>query len=254
QEISSYVWFQTAFNIQEWRPGASLWAVLERTDAPYRCWVDGEDVPVLSGANRPAPRPNRALDDPEFDWIDLSAFAVTGHHQITILADLKGIAPRPATNRHRIPLDLVAAPARLVGDFAVQDRSRGRAVTIREPAAVSLESWTLFGYPHYSGAAIYRREITAPASYRGARIFLECESCAATLAVRINGNDAGAMPWAPFRLEITELVQPGQPVTLELIAQNTGANALLGREDPSGIMGGVRLAGYRRLHLEFTLR
>ena len=245
-----YAWFQTVFNIQEWEDGRPLRLALETIDAPFRCWVDGGELDLSHGQNAAPAAPRQpSLDDPGLMWADLTTAIATGHHSVTLLADYRGIIPERPTNRQRIPIDLAPGRARLVGSFAVMERSRGIAISSREPQTSAAQSWTEIGYPHYSGSFRYRRTLLIPAEYAGARLFLEIGNAGVVIAVSVDGRPVGERPWGPFRFELTEHLPVGRQVEIAVTVLNTSANAVLGRPDSAGLPGSVRVAAFRRVTL-----
>ncbi len=94
----------------------------------------------------------------------------------------------------------------LIGDFGV---SPERAI-IAEPQRLHFGDWTSQGYPHYAGSMIYH------GTYRyepeaGARVRLHLgEREAVHVAVSVNGNPAGHIPWESANgLDITDVLGPG---------------------------------------------
>ncbi|HET6383986.1 MAG TPA: hypothetical protein VFJ58_11395 [Armatimonadota bacterium] len=244
----SYAWYQTGFSVQEWQQGRPLWIALDAIDAPYRCWVNGDELTPQPASAIPSVVRGAALQDPMLSWIDLSAVAETGHHVVTLLADYRETLVTTPDNRARIPVDLVPGRARLVGEFAVIERPRGLALTAREPREAATGSWTDFGYPHYSGGMLYEQEVNIPAEYEDAQIFIEIGSAAAVVHASVNEKSL-VLPWEPFRVDITSLVTPGKSAKIGLIIRNNCANALLGRMDPSGLLQDARLAAYPRVQI-----
>lgn len=94
----------------------------------------------------------------------------------------------------------------LIGDFGV---SPERVITA-EPARLRFGDWTTQGYPHYAGSMIYHgvyRYEPKP----GARVRLYLgELEAVHVAVSVNGNHVGHIPWASANgLDITDALGPG---------------------------------------------
>ncbi len=56
------------------------------------------------------------------------------------------------------------------------------------------------------------------------------------LEVVVNGSSAGVRLWAPYDIDITDAVQPGENV-LEMRVANTLINLLEAVERPSGLSG-----------------
>jgi hypothetical protein len=111
------------------------------------------------------------------------------------------------------------------------------------------QPWTDQGYPHFSGRAVYRKRFTLPESFIGQRVFMQPEMQDDVLEVMVNGQSAGVRLWAPYQLEITNLLQSGEN-TLELRVANTLVNLLERIERPSGLAGAPKLIPYRTFTFE----
>ena len=136
-------------------------------------------------------------------------------------------------------LDLV----KLVGNFSLFSHSHNEYCIVTEKKTVKPASWTEQGYPFFSGRAVYRKAITLPEAYQGQRVFLEMESDGDVIEVRVNGNLAGIKLWAPYEVELTEWIKPGENV-LELRIANTLVNLLEAVERKSGLTAAPRLIAY----------
>jgi beta-galactosidase/beta-glucuronidase len=88
------------------------------------------------------------------------------------------------------------------------------AVTFRIAAApFTLASWTDSALVHYSGTAVYERDIKLPAVKpdvrKGERIMLDLGAVGLAAEVWVNGKSAGSRAWRPFHFDITGLVRSG---------------------------------------------
>ena len=102
----------------------------------------------------------------------------------------------------------------LLGDFGVSiDRQ-----IIDEPAALHFGDWTTQGYPHYAGSMIYHGRLEHQPGER-VRLFLG-EYKAVDVAVFVNGQLAGHIPWASANgLDITRYLGPGtNNVDIEVVS------------------------------------
>ncbi len=70
------------------------------------------------------------------------------------------------------------------------------------------------------------------------------------LAVRVNGREAGVRLWAPYAVELTEYLRPGEN-ELELTVANTLVNVLEAQARPSGLAGAPKLVPYPCFSFEF---
>jgi hypothetical protein len=111
-----------------------------------------------------------------------------------------------------------------------------------------LQPWTKTGLANFSGTAIYEKTFTAPADWKHGRVDLDLGKLSAVADVEVNGQQAGAVVWLPFRLDITRWIKPGEN-HLKIRVTNTEANAravgashnILANIDASGLEGPVTL-------------
>ncbi|AHF91789.1 acyl-CoA thioesterase [Opitutaceae bacterium TAV5] len=99
----------------------------------------------------------------------------------------------------------------------------------------TLSSWSEHAddaIKHYSGTAVYRKTFTLPKSFsasNGLTAFLDLGRVADIASARVNGHDAGVLWVAPFRVDITRLLRPGEN-TIEISVANTWVNRIIGDE------------------------
>ena len=109
----------------------------------------------------------------------------------------------------------------LIGDFAVQGALSGRParercvrlgsefVLTREPQTCDGDL-VAAGYPFFAGSIGLEETVTLPAPRRGERVSLLLPHLDAALAtVRVNGQEAGAILWPPYRLDVTDRIREG---------------------------------------------
>lgn len=125
------------------------------------------------------------------------------------------------------------------GDFMV----KGRHI-IPPQRQVQTGDWAEMGLPHYSGRVTYTQRFRLPSTYMGQDLVLEFEDVRETVEVWLNGESAGYCIWPPYRLPIGHLIREGDN-ELKVAVTNTAAN-LLGRPQPSGLLGTVRIVSYPR--------
>ncbi|MHA1430992.1 MAG: glycosyl hydrolase 2 galactose-binding domain-containing protein, partial [Candidatus Freyarchaeota archaeon] len=155
-------------------------------------------------------RSNRALD--------IKNYLKKGKNQITIKTRYPNFVDK-------IPSTHGIEPVVLVGKFAVRDRK------IEEPKFKALEkAEKKNGFPHYIGDITLRQKVNLEEDYLERKLVLECTGFRDVVTVRLNGKEAGARLWPPYRLDITELVQKGEN-ELEIVITNTAEN-LLGNPKP----------------------
>ncbi len=145
----------------------------------------------------------------------------------------------------------------LVGAFAVRGRLSGGearpkctryapgfaiAEELRETAGDLLAD----GYPFYAGRMALSRTVRIEGEPAGRAVLRlpRLDACAAT--VRINGAEAGTIAWAPYEVDVTGLLRPGEnEVEIELV--NTLRNLLGPHHRPQGepdhVWGEVEFSG-----------
>jgi hypothetical protein len=91
----------------------------------------------------------------------------------------------------------------------------------------------------------------------GRKVYLDLGIVKEIAAVRVNGQSAGVLLWAPYRLEITKLLKTGAN-RLEIGVTNTLANRYgqgrlgLREKSASGLLGPVRLVPAKLVECKFT--
>lgn len=129
-----------------------------------------------------------------------------------------------------------------------------------------LADWTRSpeeGVRHYSGRAIYRRQLEVPSSAtRGVRVLLDLGDVRELATVRLNGRQLATVWCPPYRVDLTEVLRAGAN-DLEIEVVNFWANRVIGDQAlpeaarrtrtnirtlkagsplmPSGLLGPVRL-------------
>lgn len=96
----------------------------------------------------------------------------------------------------------------------------------------SLEDWTERlekGIRYYSGTARYRKGVTIAAIAHGQRVHLDLGTVHHLAEITLNGKNLGVVWTAPWRIDITEAVVPGENL-LEIACTNVWANRLIGDE------------------------
>ncbi len=94
-----------------------------------------------------------------------------------------------------------------------------------------LEDWTSRpeeGIRFYSGTAVYRKQFSG-VKPEGKRLYLDLGTVKNMARVRLNGTDLGIVWCAPWRVEVTGAMKPGQN-ELEIEVVNLWPNRLIGDE------------------------
>ncbi len=104
--------------------------------------------------------------------------------------------------------DTELEPLYLFGDFAVGSAEDGFPV-IAELETLDTGSWTLQGYPFFAGSITYHLGF-ALEPIEGERYELDLSgTAAASLFVKVNGTEVGAVPFPPYRADITGALRSG---------------------------------------------
>lgn len=93
-----------------------------------------------------------------------------------------------------------------------------------------LEDWSKRAEPairHFSGTATYRKVFDAPPATHNQSLFLDLGTVKETARVRLNGKELGVVWCAPWRVEITDALKPGEN-RLEIEVVNLWPNRLIG--------------------------
>jgi hypothetical protein len=96
----------------------------------------------------------------------------------------------------------------------------------------NLQDWSRhddLGIRYYSGTAVYRTTFQSAKYEALGRLYLSLGMLKNVAAVRLNGHDLGTVWCSPWRVDITEDVQPGSNV-LEITVANLWPNRLIGDE------------------------
>jgi hypothetical protein len=196
----------------------------------------------------PAPGLQPELWDPVADTVrDLRAFRQTpaGVHLSLEFAETQSyflIFRRPI-EEHLIPADggadfpVLQALTEIDGSWRVSfDPQWGGPASIQFDA---LTDWTAHpdpGIRYYSGTATYVKEIDLAAFPAGQRVYLDLGTVRHLAEVTLNGKNLGVVWTAPWRIEITEAIRPGNN-RLEIAVTNVWANRLIGDEQhPPDVM------------------
>jgi hypothetical protein len=83
------------------------------------------------------------------------------------------------------------------------------------------------GITHYSGKAIYRKRFDLPAKLKGPKIYLDLGRIKELAEVHLNGKKLGIVWCAPWRIEVTNAIQP-RSNELKLVVANQWVNRLIG--------------------------
>ena len=219
------VWYRATFAADYLPPSAKLIADGFAGSA-WTLWVNGQPVTTT---------PERSAFDSQMQAVEIGELLQVGANVVALRLTIR--------NTTDGLLDLL----KITGDFSLARRPDDDGYVIAAPRrTLRAGSWTEQGYPFLSGRGVYRRSVDLPATYAGQRIFVEPEMLDDVLEVVVNGQRAGVRLWAPYGVEITDYLRPGQN-TIDLRVANTLVNLLEAVERPSGLAGAVRFVPYRRV-------
>jgi len=143
------------------------------------------------------------------------------------------------------PDDGLLEPMRIFGNFVVEYAGdKGMGAVLREKtgeARVSCGSWTDYGYPFYSGTAVYCQEFDMEHFENSERYWLEFADVRDIVEIEINGANLGPILWHPFEKEISGFLKDGRN-KIVLKVTNSLYNMLEGAPKPSGLLGPVRIS------------
>ncbi len=223
------VWYRISFQADYLPPKLDL-IVDGFAGSEWSLFVNGEPVTNV---------PIRSKIDGQMKALDITPHLRNGENLIA----LRLVVTNPTDGL----LDLL----KLTGDFSLAPQGDGTYRIAAPCTSLEPRSWTDQGYPHFSGRAIYRKRFELPASFMGQRVFVEPEMQDDVLEVSINGESAGVRLWAPYQIEVTDLLKPGENI-LELRVANTLVNLLEAVERPSGLAGAPKLVSYRTFTFDLT--
>ncbi len=243
------VWYRIGFQAEYLPPKLDL-IVDGFSGSGWKLFVNGEPMSTA---------PVRSAFDSQMKAVDITQHARAGENVIALRLTVTS------------PTDGLLDLLKITGDFSVQgphppapspaaageggqmqaaagegEQVRGgRTYRIVAPRReIAPEAWTTQGYPFFSGRATYRRRFQLPREFEGQRIIVEPAMADDALELLVNGQSAGVRLWAPYAIEITDLLRPGENM-LELRVANTLVNLLEATERPSGLSGAPWLVAYR---------
>lgn len=165
-----------------------------------------------------------------------------------------GEVKKNGINRYAVVLPQSALrPEEVTFSLEVQPGRQGTAA-IAEPVKIATGEgllaagdWSQTGaLRFYSGGMVYRKNITLSEDASSKRVRLDLGSVVATCEVNVNGKSVGVRMSPPYRLDITDFLQPGEN-EIEVLVYSTLANHYQTQPTPyrgeptAGLLGPVKI-------------
>jgi hypothetical protein len=205
----------------------------EARDVPERLVLlvdgfSGRDAAVWLNGERVAALPKRSRIDAQMTELDLSTLVRSGRNMLAVRLVLED-----ATGG-------LVDHVKLCGSFRLDERG-ATGYRMTAPSRVGEpRSWTVQGYPFFSGSGVYRTTFDLPDSPSRRDVALEVPMFDDVLDVEVNGGHAGVRLWDPYVVDITSAVHVGTNEVALRVA-NTPANLLNGAPRPSGLAASPRV-------------
>jgi hypothetical protein len=166
-------------------------------------------------------KPERSYLDAEIKALGIIDYIKAGINSIVVKLIVKA--------RGDGILDLL----KITGDFSLSSRD-GRYIISAPRRSIQTGSWTVQGYPYFSGMGEYTQTITVEEAYVGKILKLNIECGKDIAEVWVNGQKAGIRLWNPYELDITPFIRVGEN-TITVKITNTLINVLEAVEQASGV-------------------
>ncbi len=175
---------------------------------------------------RQADAPHLAMADPALEVLRVEADRATISAEQNGTFQITTAEGTPVT----VHVDALPAPCTLRGTWQLQFLSGRGAPEQMELNA--LHSWTESDDPnvkYYAGLGRYEQSFDVPASWlvEDRQVVLDLGNLWTVARVQVNGQDAGTLWKAPYRLEVTAWLRPGANHLMVEVA-NTWSNRLVG--------------------------
>ena len=134
--------------------------------------------------------------DTSFEKIDITHIVRTGNNVVELSYDYRD--------------DMALESCYVIGDFGVTVRENKNFMLVDEKKRVRTGNWVKQGYPFFAGTIAYVQKVNLKKQDRE-KVYIELDKVKGTATkVIINGEETGILAWAPYRLEATEAVIPGE--------------------------------------------
>ena len=213
------------------KPGGAVWLAMERP-GDFEIEVNGSPLKA---------KPKGWWVDRAFEKLDIKDKLKKGANEIVLRTSFR--------------TDTGVEQMYLVGDFGVDAKSLD---LVAEPKALKTGSIVKQGYAQYSGSMLYRQSVRLTRR-KDERLFLSFGNkrpAAKCVAVRVNGRDAGLIPWPPMEVEITDLARSGaNDIEIEAVIsrRNVFGPLHLAGADPARVGPGEFVPKGERYRPEYSL-
>jgi len=134
--------------------------------------------------------------DTSFKKIDITQVVREGNNVIELSYDYRD--------------DMVLESCYVIGDFGVTVRENKNFMLVDEKKRIRTGNWVKQGYPFFAGTIAYIQKVNLKKQDRE-KVYIELDKVKGTATkVIINGEEIGILAWAPYRLEATGAVIPGE--------------------------------------------
>lgn len=175
----------------------------------YTMWINGTEIKEKG---------TRSFLDSEIRQILIADYLLVGSNDISIRMTVEK------------PLHGLLDFIKITGGFSVFDDIITAPVKRMEPG-----SWTLQGYPYFSGTGSYTCQIDIPEQYLDERFLTMRIDCHRDVArVYVNGKETDVMLWEPYETEIGHLLTSGKN-EIRIEVTNTLINLLEAKTQESGL-------------------
>jgi hypothetical protein len=179
----------------------SLRLVAERTEL-YEVSLNGTKLEPLAG---------EWWLDKAFGVFELGRLAVPGKNRITLKS-------------HPFTIFTELESVYVLGNFGLESQARGFRMVPQKP--LSLGAWSEQGRPFYAGGVSYVKNYKLPATGEKGRYLVKLTNWLGSAAeVRVGEKSAGFIGFAPFELDITDLLSAGDN-TVSVTVYGTLKNTL----------------------------
>jgi len=224
------LWYRTSFQMDYLPEDLSL-LIDGLSGSEYQLYINGKNIKDQG---------SRSKLDAEIKSISINNYVTTGINHVVIKLTVN--------KRTDGILDLL----RLTGNFSLSEKN-GQYIISKPEDKLVAGDWTKQGYPYFSGTGVYETAIEISEEYCDGKLILETNCGEDVLSVIINDNEECVLPWHPYDLDITEMVQSGMNRII-LKVTNTLINMIEAVQKESGILEEPVIEHYHKYFLNVKNR